>query len=661
VSGRADDEEDPTAEGYGLALDGDVVDMTTPVARAAKRRATGAPPSSMTPSPAPSVPHEQTEDLPDPGATGMTTPIPVAGASSPSNPSGRVPSASVPPPVFAPMPGRARSASNRVEVHSQPTQQVALRSGTDQANESRMSTALSPLEAMRDDEVNRMRGFLKLVALACLGTFVAIALTPGDDVAKLVVYVGTGMVGATSLALVWLIGADGTGYTPRLLTVGAFVIVAGAAGGIYFWGIASPASALYVYGIYVFSLGGDLGVIVLLYGLVALLHLGFAIAVVTGVALDRGVVPITGIDGRQQFGVILITQALFFLAFITARANRKGTFATVTKLERAVRTVAQREAMLVEVRAELDRALKVGGPGRYTDQIVGSYKLGVLIGRGGMGEVYEGRSVHDGREAAVKLLHPSTLADPQQVQRFVRETQVAARIDSPNVVAVLEVGTTTGEIPFLAMERLRGFDLAHQLRRHRTLPMPQVVELVAQIAAGLDAARAAGIVHRDLKPHNLFLSERDGRFTWKVLDFGVSKLTSHHGTLTQGHVVGTPGYMAPEQARGDDVDHRADVYALTAIIYRALTGHPPFTGKDVPSTLYDVVYKQPTQPSMLAQLPSDIDRLIALGMAKAVNDRLASADELAASFRMAAQSDLPLELRRRADLLIEKLPWGARI
>jgi serine/threonine-protein kinase len=619
VPGGSNDD-DPTTEGYGPNLDGDVVDVTTPVARAAKRRASIPVPAAPPAQP----PRETTVQL--------------------TSPTAAVPP---PPPVEA--------------VHSHPTQQIAVRSGTDVGEASRMSTSISPLDAMRDDEINRMRGFLKLVALAGFATIFAIAFTPGDPIGKIVVYSGTAIVSAMALLLVALIRPDGSGYTPRLLTVGAIVMATGAAGGIYFWGIASPASALYVYGIYVFSLGGELAVIVLLYALVSALHFAFAIAVMTGVALDRGIVPLSAFPLRQQIGLIFVPQALYFLAFITARANRKSTFDTVTKLERAVRSVSQREAMLAEVRAELDRALKVGGPGRYSDQVVGSYRLGTLIGRGGMGEVYEGTSVHDGREAAVKLLHPSTLADPQQVQRFVRETEVAARISCPNVVSVLEVGTTAGEIPFLAMERLRGFDLAHQLRRHRTLPIAQVVEMVSQIANGLEAARTAGIVHRDLKPHNLFLAEKDQQFTWKVLDFGVSKLTSHHGTLTQGHVVGTPGYMAPEQARGDDVDHRADVYSLAAIIYRSLTGHPPFTGKDVPSTLYDVVYKQPTQPSVLAQLPSDVDRIIAIGMAKSAGDRFATADALAAAFTMAARNDLEPELRRRADDLVEKFPWGTRI
>jgi serine/threonine protein kinase len=141
---------------------------------------------------------------------------------------------------------------------------------------------------------------------------------------------------------------------------------------------------------------------------------------------------------------------------------------------------------------------------------VGSYRLGMLIGRGGMGEVYEATSVHDGREAAVKLLHPSTLADPQAVARFVREAEVTAGLDSPHLVAVYEVGLTSGEIPFIAMERLRGKDLAHHLRRVRRLAPSQTVELCREVARGLAVAHAAGVIHRDLKPHNLFLAEKQG-------------------------------------------------------------------------------------------------------------------------------------------------------
>jgi serine/threonine-protein kinase len=362
----------------------------------------------------------------------------------------------------------------------------------------------------------------------------------------------------------------------------------------------------------------------------------------------------------DQISLLSIVEFLYFVAFFTARVSQRVTLDAMTKLEQAARTVAQRDALLAEARAELDRALKIGGPGRFTEQVVGTFKLGMLIGRGGMGEVYEAYGVADQREAAVKLLHPGTLADPTHVARFIREAQTAARLDSANVVRVLEVGTTTGEIPFLAMERLRGNDLAHQLRRHRKIALPQIKTFTEQIALGLEAARTAGIVHRDLKPHNVFFAEEpNGARSWKILDFGVSK-SGGSGTLTKGHVVGTPAYMAPEQARGEDVDHRADVYSLAAILYRSITGHPAFTGKDVPSMLYDVVYRVPTQPSILASLSDDVDRVLAIGLAKDPRDRFATALELSQWFTAAVDSRLEPDQRRRADDIIAKYPWGTR-
>jgi serine/threonine-protein kinase len=428
--------------------------------------------------------------------------------------------------------------------------------------------------------------------------------------------------------------------------------------GLYYWGAASPVAAMLVYGIYFFSLGSNARITAFMYALVAILHGALGVGIAAGVLQDRGVVSMAGLRPIDQAAIISIYEALYLITFVTARASQRFTLDAMTKLQQAARHVAQRDALLAEARAELDRALKIGGPGRFTDQQIGSFRLGVLIGRGGMGEVYEAHGA-DRREAAVKLLHPGTLGDPTAVQRFLREARTAARLDCPHVVRVLEVGTTAGELPFLAMERLRGTDLAMQLRRHRRLGLAPAKLVAEQVALGLEAARAAGIVHRDLKPHNIFLADDGGARRWKILDFGVSK-SGGSGTLTKGHVVGTPAYMAPEQARGEDVDHRADVYSLAAILYRAITGHPAFTGKDVPTTLYEVVYRVPTQPSLLAQLPGDVDRVLALGLAKRADDRLETALELARWFAAAVDGALQLEQRRRADELIARYPWGTR-
>ena len=547
------------------------------------------------------------------------------------------------------------------KVHDQPTQQIPASKGLPAAatEDTRHSaTATTPLDALRGEEVVRTRLFLKLCIAIVFASMVAVALAGGDPYARLAVAAGGGLVSITAAWMLY-VTRDPAGFTTPRLTAIAAIIAVGAFGGVYYWGIVSPASALILFGIYFFSFGASVHSTLGIYLLCAGLQVALAVPIIAGWIEDRGLIKSVQMSVRDQIVSQLVVQFLYLCAFLTARASRRTLIDAIDKLEKAVRQVSQREALLAEARAELDRALKVGGPGRYSEQVVGSFRLGMLVGRGGMGEVYEAVSVHDGSEAAVKLLHPGALSETQHVRRFLRETEAAARLDCEHVVSVLEVGTTAGEIPFLAMERLRGFDLAHHLRRKRKLTLAQTVAMVRQIGEGLRAARDAGIVHRDLKPHNLFLSERDGKLTWKVLDFGVSKV-GRSGTLTKGHVVGTPGYMAPEQAKGDEVDWRADLYALAAICYRCLTGHPPFTGKDVPSTLYDVVYKMPTKPSALTELTHDIDRVLALGMAKKPDDRFQDAGELADALAAAASATLAEGLRIRADELIERHPWGQR-
>jgi len=547
-------------------------------------------------------------------------------------------------------------------VHQLPTQQLQLRTKRPSTSATpslsrHTQTASSPVEAMRQDEVARTQIFLKIaIATAIAGALIAL-ITDGDPIALRVVCVTCVVTTIGSGWMLWL-ARDVATYTPRRALAPAMLIAFGAFGGVYYWGTASPVAAMLTYGIYFFSLGVNARIVTAMYVLVAILHAALAFAIMGGVVEDRGIItmPSRTID---QLGVIAVIEFLYFITFFTARVSQRATLEAMTHLESAAKSVAQRDALLAEARAELDRALKVGGPGRFTDQVVGTFKLGILIGRGGMGEVYEAHGVDDGNEAAVKLLHAGTLADPTHVQRFIREAQTAAKLDTPHVVRVLEVGTTAGEVPFLAMERLRGHDLAHHLRRHKKLHLAQARQFADEVSIGLEAARRAGIVHRDLKPHNVFHAEVAGQRTWKILDFGVSK-SGGSGTLTKGHVIGTPAYMAPEQARGEDVDHRADVYSLSAILYRAVTGQPSFTGKDVPSMLYDVVYRVPTQPTILTTLPGDIDRVLAIGLAKDPRDRFATAVELAAWFGAAVDNALDLEQRRRADEVIAKYPWGTR-
>jgi serine/threonine-protein kinase len=217
-------------------------------------------------------------------------------------------------------------------------------------------------------------------------------------------------------------------------------------------------------------------------------------------------------------------------------------------------------------------------------------------------------------------------------------------LDTPHAVKILDASAEDAALPYLVMERLRGKTLAELLREGPRLPLVEVAELVRHVGAGVDAAATASIVHRDLKPQNVFRDEKS--HIWKVLDFGVATLLEESsGTLTQGGVVGTPNYMAPEQAQGKRVDSRADVYAIAAVAYRALCGRHPFNAPDTPSLLYAVVHKMPARPGELVEyLHADIDRWFA-------------GAELATTFAAAMASELDPKLRKRADALVRKHPW----
>jgi eukaryotic-like serine/threonine-protein kinase len=346
---------------------------------------------------------------------------------------------------------------------------------------------------------------------------------------------------------------------------------------------------------------------------------------------------------------------------VIARATRRTTLSAIEEHDRAVRGLAQRDALLKEARQDLERALAVGGVGRFTDEILGSFKLGSVLGRGGMGEVYEATHVTTREPGAVKVLHTHALADPEAVRRFLREAKLAASLSVPNVVRVLEIGGLESHIPYIAMERLTGEDLADVLRAERRLSVSKVVTLLRQVGAGLEAAKAAGIVHRDLKPRNLFLADQpEGKPVWKILDFGVSKLTGDTGqTLTREMVIGTPSYMAPEQASGRKVTHRSDLYSLAVIAYRALTGRPAFTGDAVPEILYKVVHELPSRPSQVARLPGDVDLALSIALAKDPLVRFDSAAELADALEAAARGEVDPIVRARAEAVLAEWPWSA--
>lgn len=264
----------------------------------------------------------------------------------------------------------------------------------------------------------------------------------------------------------------------------------------------------------------------------------------------------------------------------------------------------------------------------------GTYEIVRLLGEGGMGRVYEARHARlHKKRFAIKLLHHELARQPDVVTRFQREAEASASIVHPNVMNVLDVNVTADGQPYIVAELLEGEQLGDYLDKVKKLPVADAVRIVRQVCQALGAAHAQGIVHRDVKPENVFLAgdlAKLRRTNVKVLDFGISKLADADGeNLTKtGMVMGTPDYMAPEQARGDRVDARADIYAAGAILYRALTGRKPFEGLDPMATLTAVLVQEPERPSAIEpSIPLALELVIQRAMAKRPEDRYATMEE----------------------------------
>lgn len=360
---------------------------------------------------------------------------------------------------------------------------------------------------------------------------------------------------------------------------------------------------------------------------------------------------------RALFGLSVLLEGLLAMVFWLAWNSRRATVGAIGFVAKARLEVGRRRALLEEARAELRQVRDAARLGRFSGRTISDFEVGEVIGRGAMGEVYAAKTKVGGDAVALKVLHPHLIDDASEVERFVREVSITSALRSPHVVHVLGAGTAPDGSPYLAMERLKGQDLAELLRNEGRLSLRDTVKLVNEVAEALTAAEQAGIVHRDVKPQNLFLVEGDAP-VWKVLDFGVSRLVEATSSLTQG-AIGTPAYMAPEQCRGASVDHRADVFALASVAYRALTGRPAFSGPDQYVILYSIVNEQPASPSELVMLPADVELALALGLAKDPSLRFQSARELAEALAKAQHNALGEDLRERARAILAKSPWGS--
>ena len=275
-----------------------------------------------------------------------------------------------------------------------------------------------------------------------------------------------------------------------------------------------------------------------------------------------------------------------------------------------------------------------GQPTLNTDNVLnGRYEVGELIGRGGMADVYLGRDIRLGRTVAIKVLRPDLARDPLFQSRFRREAQAVAGLNHPSVVSVYDTGDQESastrddvRLPYIVMEYVPGRTLRDILKAGE-LTLDKSVDYVLGVLAALDYSHRSGIVHRDIKPANVMVTADGGV---KVMDFGIARaMADSAATMTQTQaVIGTAQYLSPEQARGETVDARSDLYSAACLLFELLTGRPPFTGDSPVSVAYQHVREQPVAPSSLnSEVPASLDAVLERGLAKDRNHRYQTARE----------------------------------
>ena len=261
---------------------------------------------------------------------------------------------------------------------------------------------------------------------------------------------------------------------------------------------------------------------------------------------------------------------------------------------------------------------------------LGQYHILSEIGRGGMAVVYKAEQTSLNRFVALKVLFPNFTGDSTSVERLYREAQAAARLDHPNIVEIYEVGEHEG-LHFIAMKYVDGQPLDVILQQG-PLPPARALKILAQVASALDYAHRHNVVHRDIKPSNIIVSAGD-RIT--LTDFGLAKGAGSATLTSSGALVGTPAYMSPEQARGDEIDYRADIYALGVVAYEMLAGRPPFTGNPLSIIMAHASQTPPPLRQFRPDLPPGLEAVVMKALAKEPAERYTTAGEFAAALRQA--------------------------
>jgi TolB-like protein/Tfp pilus assembly protein PilF len=283
---------------------------------------------------------------------------------------------------------------------------------------------------------------------------------------------------------------------------------------------------------------------------------------------------------------------------------------------------------------------------------LGRYEIKSLLGAGGMGEVYLARDTKLDRKVALKILPSEFAAHPDRMRRFVLEAKTASALNHPNILTIYEIGETDSD-PFIATELIEGETLRERLRRE-PITLGEALDVATQVASALAAAHQAGIIHRDIKPENVMV-RGDGLV--KVLDFGLAKLTAGAASDPEGEtriqsdtepgmIMGTVAYMSPQQARGQAVDRRTDVWSLGVVLYEMLGGRQPFRGETAPDTLANILQREP-EPLNVAALPADIARIVGKMLAKDLEARYSTIAEVVADLKgMQKRIEFEAELRR---------------